>query len=90
MGWQRQRRAPGIGWRSLQGRASRSATATRRSITFIQEYIDQRVVRRGRYAGAGPVVAGDVPQPPEAFQPRAGLLAAAAAAAGRGWRWSAR
>ena len=42
---------------------------------FIREYIDQRGAGGAVTAdGAGTVVAGDVPQRPEAFQPRAGLL----------------
>ena len=41
---------------------------------FIREYIDQRGAAGAIAAGAGTVVAGNVPQRPEAFQPRAGLL----------------
>ncbi len=41
---------------------------------FIREYIDQRGAGRAVVSGAGTVVAGEVPQRPGAFQPRAGLL----------------
>lgn len=44
--------------------------------TFIQNYIAQQVIQPPEVATAGPVVAGEVPQPPPAFQSRADLLAA--------------
>ncbi len=43
--------------------------------TFIQTYIAQ-VIQPSSSPVSGPVVAGDVPLPPAAFQPRADLLAA--------------
>ena len=44
--------------------------------TFIENYIAQQVIQPPEAAMAGPVVAGEVPQPPPAFQPRVDLLAA--------------
>jgi hypothetical protein len=44
--------------------------------TFIQTYIGQQVIQPPSGPVTGPAVAGEVPQPPRAFQPRAGLLAA--------------
>jgi tetratricopeptide (TPR) repeat protein len=44
--------------------------------TFIKNYIAQQVIQPPEAAMAGPVVAGEVPQPPPAFQPRADLMAA--------------
>ena len=44
--------------------------------TFIENYIAQQVIQPPEAAMAGPVVAGEVPQQPPAFQPRADLLAA--------------
>jgi tetratricopeptide (TPR) repeat protein len=53
------------------GRGVQIGDGNRQVNYYIQEYIDQRgPVSAG---AAGPVVAGEVPQPPEAFQPRAGL-----------------
>ena len=43
---------------------------------FIQTYIERLVVQAPSAQAAGPVVAGEVPQPPPAFQPRPELLAA--------------
>jgi len=43
---------------------------------FIKGYIDEQQIQPPKAAVAGPVVAGEVPQPPPAFQPRADLLAA--------------
>ena len=43
---------------------------------FIQTYIEQQVIQAPSAAAAGPMVAGEVPQPPPAFQPRPELLAA--------------
>src|SRR5262245_49962499 len=43
---------------------------------FIQTYIAQQVVQVPAAPSAGPVVAGEVPQPPAAFQLRGDLLAA--------------
>ena len=42
---------------------------------FIQTYVRQQVIQALPAPVAGPVVAGDVPQPPPACQPRAELLA---------------
>ena len=53
--------------------------ATQRN-QFIQTYIETQVIRPSPAGGGGPVVAGEVPQPPAGFQPRAGLLAALGAA----------
>ena len=47
---------------------------------FIENYIEKQVIQPPPASAAGPVVAGDVPQPPSAFQPRADLLAALRAA----------
>src|SRR5580698_3525304 len=44
--------------------------------TFIQTYIGQQVIQPPSGPVSGPVVAGEVPLPPAAFQPREGLLAA--------------
>ena len=43
---------------------------------YIQTYIEKQVIQPSRAPAAGPVVAGEVPQPPPAFQPRADLLEA--------------
>ena len=43
---------------------------------FIKTYIERQVIQPRSAPVAGPVVAGDVPQSPIAFQPRAELLAA--------------
>jgi hypothetical protein len=42
--------------------------------TYIDTYIAQQVVAGPAVPPTGPVVAGNVPQPPTAFQPREGLL----------------
>ena len=69
----------------MQGRASRPVTVIRRSITSSGSNIDQRGAGGAVTAdGAGTVVAGDVPQRPEAFQPRAGLLEELPALSGPG------
>lgn len=43
---------------------------------FIETYIAQQVVQQPAASAPGPVVAGQVPQLPPAFQPRTELLAA--------------
>ena len=43
---------------------------------FIQTYIENQVIQPPAVPASGQVVAGEVPQPPPAFQPRADLLAA--------------
>jgi hypothetical protein len=43
---------------------------------FIQTYIEQQVVQAPSASAVGPVVAGEVPQSPPAFQPRPELLMA--------------
>jgi tetratricopeptide (TPR) repeat protein len=43
--------------------------------TYIDTYIEQQVIAAPAVPAAGPVVAGEVPQPPTAFQAREGLLA---------------
>ena len=43
---------------------------------FIETYIEKQVIQPPPAPAAGPVVAGEVPQRPPAFQPRAELLAA--------------
>ena len=42
---------------------------------FIDIYIEKQVIQPPPAPATGPVVAGEVPQPPPAFQPRADLLA---------------
>ena len=41
---------------------------------FIQTYVEQQVIQAPSAPASGPVVAGEVPRPPLAFQPRAELL----------------
>ena len=41
---------------------------------FIENYIEQQVIQAPSVPAVGPVVAGEVPLPPPAFQPRPELV----------------
>jgi hypothetical protein len=59
----------------LGGRAVQVGDHNAQQNTFIGNYIERQVVAAPAAPMAGPVVAGDVPLPPAAFQPRPELLA---------------
>ena len=73
--------------------AARNAYTAARDLTVTNNYYPAgagRPPEPGPQAAGGPVVAGDVPQQPPGFQPRADLLAELDARPGRGCWWSTR